>query len=87
MNTYTQQLSPVRASEPEQSPKKMFPERDGGRILAMPALIVLFLALVVVPASAGLLYSNGPINGQVDGYFINLVTLSATHSRSPRQQP
>jgi len=41
------------------------------RILGMSVCSALFLALAVAPASAGLLYSNGPINGNVDGYFIN----------------
>lgn len=56
------------AKSRQNSNRRLTPRR---RILGMSVCGVLFLALALTPASAGLLYSNGPINGNVDGYFIN----------------
>ena len=40
--------------------------------LRIASLTVLILALAVIPASAQVLYDNGPINGTVDAWTINL---------------
>ncbi len=37
----------------------------------MASLIILCLALAAIPASAQVLYDNGPINGTTDAWTIN----------------
>ena len=39
--------------------------------MRIASLTILCLALAVIPASAQVLYSNGPINGTTDGWTIN----------------
>jgi len=70
METKVQHLirSTLSAKKRQSSKGGMSPRH---RIPGMSVYSALFLALAVAPASAGLLYSNGPINGNVDGYFIN----------------
>lgn len=70
MKTYIQHfIRPAASAKSRQNSKRRLTPRR--RILGMSVGGVLFLALALTPASAGLLYSNGPINGNVDGYFIN----------------
>jgi hypothetical protein len=41
------------------------------RVVSLTAMVLITIVAIAVPASAGTIYSNGPINGTIDAWTIN----------------